>query len=74
VGLIFMPLLGAMTGEYWSQRKQLGAGAGRPQLNAAGQQAAKVGMATWVGLLLGTVIKIVIVFLMIGVFTVALWL
>ena len=73
VGLLFMPLLGPMAGEYWAQRKHLGTGAASADLNAAGRQAAKVGLATWVGLLLGTVIKIVLVFLMIGVFVVALW-
>lgn len=69
VGLLFMPLLGAMAGEYWSQRH----GAGTVDSAAAGQQAARVGVATWIGLLLGTVIKLVLVFLMIGVFVVALW-
>jgi uncharacterized protein YqgC (DUF456 family) len=42
--------------------------------SAAGQQAATVGVATWIGLLLGTVIKVVLTFLMIGVFFAALWL
>jgi uncharacterized protein YqgC (DUF456 family) len=73
VGLLFMPLLGAMAGEYWSQRQRLGATATRGELNAAGQQAATVGVATWIGLLLGTVIKVVLTFLMIGVFFAALW-
>jgi uncharacterized protein len=73
VGLLFMPLLGAMAGEYWSQRQRLGAGARGDELAAAGQQAAKVGVATWIGLLLGTVIKVVLTFLMIGVFAAALW-
>lgn len=73
VGLLFMPLLGAMAGEYWSQRQRLGSAATRSELNAAGQQAATVGVATWIGLLLGTVIKVVLTFLMIGVFFAALW-
>jgi len=73
VGLLFMPLLGAMAGEYWTLRKQFEAGGSAAQHRIAGQQAAKVGIATWIGLLLGTVIKIVLVFLMIGVFVVALF-
>ncbi len=73
VGLLFMPLLGAMAGEYWSQRRRLGPAATGEQRAAAGQQAATVGLATWIGLLLGTVIKLVLTVLMIGVFAAALW-
>ena len=69
VGLLFMPLLGAMAGEYWAQRQA----AGGLDSSAAGHRAARVGLATWIGLLLGTVIKVVLVFLMIGVFVVAWW-
>ena len=57
-GLLFMPLVGAAIGEYIAQRDV--------------RQAGKVGIATWIGLLLGTAIKIAIVFTMIGVFLVAL--
>ena len=57
-GLLFMPLVGAAIGEYFAQRDV--------------RQAGKVGLATWFGLLLGTAIKIAIVFTMIGVFIVAL--
>ncbi len=57
-GLLFMPLVGAAIGEYIAQRDM--------------RQAGKVGIATWIGLLLGTAIKIAIVFTMIGVFLVAL--
>jgi uncharacterized protein YqgC (DUF456 family) len=73
VGLLFMPLLGAMAGEYWSQRQRPGFGALTSDHAAAGQQAAKVGVATWIGLLLGTVVKLVLVFLMIGLFAAAYW-
>jgi uncharacterized protein YqgC (DUF456 family) len=72
-GLLFMPLLGAMAGEYWSQRQRLGPTAIPGDLSAASQQAARVGVATWIGLLLGTVIKLVLTFLMIAIFVVALW-
>jgi hypothetical protein len=57
-GLIFMPLVGAAIGEYLVLR----------DLQRAGQ----VGMATWVGLLLGTAVKIAIAFTMLGMFIVAL--
>lgn len=58
-GLIFMPLLGAAIGEYSAQRDM--------------RRAGKVGIATWVGLLLGTAAKIAIVFAMIGIFIAALF-
>ena len=57
-GLLFMPLAGAAIGEYIAQR----------DLRRAG----KVGIATWIGLLLGTAAKVAIVFAMIGIFVFAL--
>lgn len=57
-GLVFMPLVGAALGEYVAQR----------DLRRAG----KVGLATWLGLLLGTAAKVAIVFAMVGAFVVAL--
>jgi uncharacterized protein YqgC (DUF456 family) len=57
-GLLFMPLAGAAIGEYLAQR----------DLRRAG----KVGIATWIGLLLGTAAKVAIVFAMVGIFVVAL--
>ena len=57
-GLIFMPLVGAAIGEYLSVRDTLRAG--------------KVGVATWIGMMVGAVAKIAITFLMIGVFVAAL--
>jgi len=57
-GLIFMPLAGAAIGEYLVLR----------DLQRAGQ----VGIATWVGLLLGTAVKIAIAFTMLGMFIAAL--
>lgn len=59
IGVLFMPLIGAGIGEYWAQRNQ--------------QRAAKVALATWLGLLLGMVAKVVIAFVMVGIFLVALW-
>ena len=58
VGVLFMPFVGAVIGEYVAQK------------NA--KQAAKVGLATWLGLLIGTVVKLVLVFMMIGIFVAAL--
>jgi len=57
IGLLFMPLVGAAIGEYLAQRDALKAG--------------RIGLATWVGLLVGTVLKLAIVFTMVGVFVVA---
>jgi uncharacterized protein YqgC (DUF456 family) len=58
VGLIFMPLVGAAIGEFLARKDALRAG--------------KVGVATWIGMLVGTVAKVAIVFLMVGVFVGAL--
>lgn len=60
VGVLFMPLVGAAVGEYMAQKSQ-----GRPL---------KVGVATWVGMMLGMVAKVVLSFVMVGVFLGALWL
>jgi hypothetical protein len=57
-GLLFMPLAGAAIGEYVAQR----------DLHRAG----RVGVATWIGMLLGTAAKVAIVFAMVGVFVAAL--
>jgi uncharacterized protein YqgC (DUF456 family) len=54
LGVLFMPLVGAAVGEYLAQRDQ--------------QRAMKVGVATWLGLLAGLLAKVVLAFLMIGVF------
>lgn len=54
IGVLFMPFVGAVIGELIAQK------------NA--RQAAKVGLATWLGLLVGTVVKLVLVFMMIGIF------
>jgi uncharacterized protein YqgC (DUF456 family) len=54
VGVLFMPLVGAAAGEYLAQRDQ--------------HKALKVGVATWLGLLAGLLAKVVLAFMMIGVF------
>jgi hypothetical protein len=57
-GLLFMPLVGAAIGEYVVLRNL--------------QRAGQVGIATWIGLLLGTAVKIAISFTMLGMFIAAL--
>ena len=58
VGLVFLPLVGAALGEFAAKRDLIRAG--------------KVGVATWLGLLIGTAAKVAIVFAMLGLFAVAL--
>lgn len=65
IGLLFMPLAGAAAGEAWAQRKRL-------HRREAQGQVAKVGVATWIGLLVGTAVKLALVFMMVGVFVAAL--
>jgi hypothetical protein len=57
-GLLFMPLAGAAIGEFIARQDLLRAG--------------QVGLATWIGMLLGTVAKLAIVAMMIGIFAGAL--
>lgn len=52
-GLLFMPLLGAAAGEFIARQDLLRAG--------------QVGLATWLGMLLGTVAKLAIVAMMVGI-------
>jgi hypothetical protein len=58
IGVFFMPLVGAAVGEYVAQKDHA--------------RAAHVGIATWLGIMAGMVAKVVIAFVMIGVFIVAL--
>ncbi|MCC7116294.1 MAG: DUF456 family protein [Burkholderiales bacterium] len=58
VGLVFLPLAGAAAGEYLA-RRDLG-------------RAGRVGVATWIGLLVGTAVKVAVVATMVGVFATAL--
>lgn len=66
VGLLFMPLLGAMAGEWWALRHQPGA-----TVAANGQRALTVGVATWLGMMIGTAVKLALVFVMVGAFVAA---
>jgi uncharacterized protein YqgC (DUF456 family) len=58
VGVLFMPLVGAAVGEYLAQKDHA--------------RAAKVGMATWVGIMVGLIAKVVLAFIMVGIFSAAL--
>ena len=59
IGLFAGPFVGALLGELWHGR-EIG-------------QAAKVGLGTWLGILLGTVLKLGLAFAMLGLFAFA-WL
>ena len=59
VGVLFLPLVGAAVGEWLARRDHEGA--------------VRVGVATWLGLMAGLVAKVVLAFMMIGVYLVALW-
>lgn len=58
IGVLFLPLVGAALGEYIARRDR--------------GQAAKVGVATWLGLMAGMLAKVVLGFMMVGIFVVAL--
>ena len=58
VGVLFMPLVGAAIGEYLAQKDQ--------------SRAVKVGLATWVGIMVGLIAKVVLAFIMVGIFVAAL--
>jgi uncharacterized protein YqgC (DUF456 family) len=66
IGLLFMPLVGAMLGEWWALRGQALGDAAR-----TGQRALKVGLATWLGMMVGTAVKLALVFVMVGIFAAA---
>ncbi|KPF45721.1 hypothetical protein IP87_07770 [beta proteobacterium AAP121] len=58
VGVLFMPLVGAAVGEYLARKNE--------------RQALHVGVATWLGIMAGLLAKVVLAFMMIGIFIVAL--
>jgi hypothetical protein len=58
VGVFFMPLVGAVVGEYLAGRSH--------------RRSIHVGIATWIGIVVGMIAKVVLAFVMIGVFAVAL--
>lgn len=58
VGLLVLPFVGAVLGEWLTRRDAV--------------QATRVGLATWLGGLVGAVIKMVLCFMMVGLFVAAL--
>lgn len=58
VGVLFMPLVGAAVGEYLAQKDQT--------------RAVKVGVSTWIGIMVGLMAKVVLAFIMVGIFVAAL--
>lgn len=58
VGVLFMPFVGAVAGEYLARRDHGGA--------------VRVGAATWIGIMVGMLAKVVLGFMMVGLFVVAL--
>jgi uncharacterized protein YqgC (DUF456 family) len=58
VGVLFMPLAGAALGEFIARHDQF--------------RAVRVGIATWLGIVAGLLAKVVISFMMIGIFIAAL--
>ncbi|GIX36316.1 MAG: membrane protein [Lysobacteraceae bacterium] len=64
IGLVFLPLAGAVAGEWIARHREPG----------SALRAARVGLATWLGMLVGTAVKIACAFLMIGLFAASLWL
>jgi uncharacterized protein YqgC (DUF456 family) len=58
VGVLFMPLVGAAVGEYLARQDHT--------------RAVKVGLATWVGIMVGLIAKVVLACVMVGIFGVAL--
>lgn len=57
IGLIVGPLIGAVAGELMAKRDI--------------QHAGKVGVATWIGILIATAVKLALVFAMVGIFVFA---
>ena len=58
VGVFFMPLVGAAIGEFIARKDH--------------HRAVKVGVATWLGLMAGMLAKVVLAFMMVGIYGVAL--
>lgn len=59
IGIFVLPFVGAAVGEYWARGKM--------------GQAGKVGLATWLGIMLGSITKLALSITMIGVFALAYW-
>ncbi|MCA0393827.1 MAG: DUF456 family protein [Proteobacteria bacterium] len=64
IGVFAGPFVGAVVGELLARR-----GIDREKLG----QATKVGIGTWFGILVGTILKLTLAFAMIGIFAIAWW-
>jgi uncharacterized protein YqgC (DUF456 family) len=71
VGLLFMPLVGAMAGEWWALRGARRALTMDAAHAADGKRALEVGFATWLGMMIGTAVKLALTFVMVGAFAFA---
>jgi uncharacterized protein len=71
VGVLFMPLVGAAVGEYMAQQRAAATAPVAPAVQ--GQRALKVGVATWLGIMVGLLAKVVIACMMLGIFAIAWW-
>ena len=58
VGVLFMPIVGAAVGEYMARKDKV--------------RSVNVGVTTWVGIMMGLLAKVVLAFIMVGVFAAAL--
>jgi len=67
IGLVFLPLAGAMAGEWWAQQRK----AARTSHSDDAKRALEVGVATWLGLMIGTAVKLALVLMMVGAFALA---
>jgi uncharacterized protein YqgC (DUF456 family) len=65
LGLLLGPFVGALVGELLHRRRLRGSDLG---------DAAKIGFGTWLGILLGVVLKLGLAFAMLGLFALAWWL
>ncbi|MDR3090406.1 MAG: DUF456 domain-containing protein [Desulfobulbaceae bacterium] len=64
LGLVFGPFAGAVIGEYLHQQNQNDGDSAHRQLS----QATRVGVHTWIGLLIGIGVKVALAFVMLGIF------
>jgi len=69
VGVLVLPFVGAVAGEWYALRRAPPSAEGAP---GTARRALDVGVATWIGLLLGTAVKLALAFVMVGVFVIAL--
>jgi uncharacterized protein len=69
IGVLFLPLVGAVLGEWFAQRKKTAEHLVDDKDHHT--RAMKVGVATWVGMVIGTAVKLALTFMMVGAFAAA---